>query len=262
MTTIIRAELIRLVRKPFVIAAGIGTVLFGFVAALAVFSSAQETGLTSRRQGTTIAALTGHGGATEAFAVGASFTGFLVFVTFIALIAAEFSGGTFRSLLMRNPHRIRVLAGKLIGVLIVAASVLAVTELCTTIASLIMAPTKDISTDNWFSLAGLVDGIRDYATVFAGVAGWAVFGTLLAVIFRSAPIALGVGFVWAGPFENITSRSWETGYRVFPGQVLASLIEGGSTELSLGRAVVTAAIYVAAAAAIALTIVSRRDVTS
>lgn len=262
MTTIIKAELIRLVRKPFVMIAWLGTLLFGFVAALAVFSSARETGTTSRREGTTLAALTGHGGATEAFAVGASFTGFLVFVTFIALIAAEFSGGTFRSLLMRNPHRIKVLAGKLVGVLLVAAAVLAVAELWTTVASLILAPSKDVSTANWFSLAGAVDGIRDYATVFCGVAGWAMFGTLLAVIFRSAPIALGVGFVWAGPFENITSRSWETGYRVFPGQVLASLIEGGSAELGLGRAIATAALYVASAAAIAFTIVSRRDVTS
>lgn len=262
MTTIIKAELIRLVRKPFVVIAGVGTLLFSVVAALAVFSSARATGVTSRREGTTLEALTGHGGATEAFAVGASFTGFLVFVTFIALIAAEFSGGTFRSLLMRNPHRVEVLVGKLVGVLIVAASVLAIAELLTTITSLIIAPTKDVSTANWFSLAGLADAARDYATVFSGVAGWAVFGTLLAVIFRSAPIALGVGFVWAGPFENITSRSWETGYRIFPGQVLASLIQGGSAELGLGRAVATAALYVAVAAAAALTIVSRRDVTS
>jgi ABC-type transport system involved in multi-copper enzyme maturation permease subunit len=261
MITIIKAELIRLLRKPFTIIAALGTILFGFVAALAVFSSARSTGEAGRR-GTTIAALTGHGGATEAFAVGASFTGFLVFVTFIALVATEFSGGTFRSLLMRNPHRIKVLAGKLAGILLVAAGVLAIAELWTTAFSLVMAPSKDISTTGWFSTAGLVDGIRDYATVLAGVAGWAVFGTLLAVIFRSAPAALGVGFVWAGPFENITSRSWATGYKVFPGQVLASLIEGGSAELSLGRAIVTGAVYVAIAAVIAFTIVARRDVTS
>ena len=49
----------------------------------------------------------GPGGGTEAFAVGASFAGFLVFVTFIALIAGEFSGGTFRALLLRDPHRRR-----------------------------------------------------------------------------------------------------------------------------------------------------------
>src|SRR5439155_22492076 len=58
------------------------------------------------------------------------------------------------------------------------------------------------------------------------------WGTTLAVVFRSVPIALAVGFAWAGPFENITVDSWATGYRVFPGQVLASLIQGGTAELS------------------------------
>ena len=104
--------------------------------------------------------------------------------------------------------------------------------------------------------------MRDYATVFAGVAGWAVFGTTLAVIFRSAPLALGVGFAWAGPFENIVVDSWQAGYRYFPGQVLASLIRGGTAELGMGRAVLTAALYTGIAAAVTLILVSRRDVTA
>ena len=69
-------------------------------------------------------------------------------------------------------------------------------------------------------------------------------------IFRSVPLALAVGFAWAGPFENIVVDSWDAGYRYFPGQVLASLIRGGTPELAFGRAVVTATIYTAIAAAV------------
>ena len=76
------------------------------------------------------------------------------------------------------------------------------------------------------------------------------------------PLALGVGFAWAGPFENIVVDSWQTGYRLFPGQVLASLIQGGTVELGIGRAGVTAALYTAIAAGVTLVLVSRRDVTS
>ena len=98
--------------------------------------------------------------------------------------------------------------------------------------------------------------------MFAGVAGWAIFGTTLAVIFRSVPLALGVGFAWAGPFENIVVDSWTTGYRVFPGQVLGSLIRGGTTELawaepSRPRSSTPASLRVAC-----LALVVRRDVTS
>ena len=98
----------------------------------------------SRRAGTTLAALSGHGGGTEAFAVGASFVGFFVFVTFIALIATEFSGGTFRALLLRDPHRMRVIVGKLAGILVVAAGVVAVIEVATFVASLVVAPAQDV----------------------------------------------------------------------------------------------------------------------
>ena len=94
------------------------------------------------------------------------------------------------------------------------------------------------------------------------LAGWAVFGTTLAVVFRSVPVALAVGFAWAGPFENIVVDSWSTGYRVFPGQVLGSMIRGGTVELGMGRAVATAAVYATIAAVISLVLVVRRDVTS
>ncbi|HEY5421910.1 MAG TPA: hypothetical protein VIK05_00480, partial [Ilumatobacteraceae bacterium] len=81
-------------------------------------------------------------------------------------------------------------------------------------------------------------------------------------IFRSAPLALGVGFAWAGPFENIVVDSWNTGYRVFPGQVLGSLIRGGTIELGFARALVTAAVYTGVAATATLLLISRRDVTA
>jgi ABC-type transport system involved in multi-copper enzyme maturation permease subunit len=264
MIRVIRAELLRLVRRRTVLVTAAGVALFSVVATLVVFSSARGTGVPAGRGrgGTTLAALAGHGGGTEAFAVGASFLGFFVFVTFIALMAGEFSGGTFRALLLRDPRRLQLIAGKLAGILLVAGAAVAVAETCTFVVSLLVAPTRDIPTGDWFSLSSVGQGLADYATVFAGVAGWAVFGTMLAVIFRSTPLALGVGFAWAGPFENIVVDSWRTGYRVFPGQVLASLIRGGSTELGLGRSLFTAALYAAVAAAVALTLVSRRDVTA
>jgi ABC-2 type transport system permease protein len=263
MSRIIRAELMRLLRRRTFVIATIGSMLFALVATLTVFASAKAVGTSNSRQGgTTLAKLAESGGGTQAFAVGASFAGFLVFVTFIAVVAAEFSGGTFRALLLRDPHRLRVIVGKVVGLLIVAAGVAALTEVFSFLASLVLAPTKDISTSAWFSFAGLRSAAHDFGTVFAGITGWAIFGSTLAVIFRSAPLALGAGFAWAGPFENIVVDSWSTGYRVFPGQVLASLIRGGTVELGFTRAAVTATLYAGVAVVGGLFLLSRRDVTS
>ena len=263
MMHIVRAELGRLTGRRSLSLAIAGALLFAAVTTFAVIASATDTGLgDSRRSGVTLSQLSASGGASLPFAVGASFAGFLVFVTFIAVVAAEFSAGTFRALLLRDPHRRRLIVGKLVALLIVAAGIAAIAEIVGMAVAALLAPSQDIATAGWWSLDGLGDAVRDFATVMAGVSGWAIFGTTLAVIFRSTPLALGVGFAWAGPFENIVVDSWDPGYRWFPGQVLASLIRGGTVELGFGRAAATALAYVAVAGTALLLIVDRRDVTA
>ena len=155
MTRIVQAELFRFVRRRTVLAGIAAAGIFAVIASLAVFSTARERGFRSRRAATTLASLNGTGGGTEAFAVGASFVGFLVFVTVIALIAGEFSGGTFRALLLREPRRLRVIVGKLAAILILAAGIVALAEVFTFGLSLVVAPSKDIPTTDWFSLSSL-----------------------------------------------------------------------------------------------------------
>jgi hypothetical protein len=73
---------------------------------------------------------------------------------------------------------------------------------------------------------------------------------------------LGVSFVWAGPFEHLLENVWAGASQWFPGLVLESLIAGGTDELSLSRALMTAVVYVGIAGAVALGLTTRRDVTA
>jgi ABC-type transport system involved in multi-copper enzyme maturation permease subunit len=262
VTAVIRAELGRLCRRRTMVIAAGASLLFAVVTTFSVFSAAPASGPLGPQGGTTLELLGREGGGTEAFATGASFVGFFVFVTFIALLAGEFSGGTLRALLLRNPNRLQVIVGKLVGILLVAAVLVAFAEIASFAIALLMAGGQDVLTSEWFTVGSVGAGLGDFASVFAGVAGWAVFGTTLAVVFRSAPLALGVGFAWAGPFENITIDSWETGLRVFPGQVLRAVIDGGTPALGFGRAMLTAALYVAVAAFVSAVLLTRRDVTA
>jgi hypothetical protein len=126
MMHVVRAELGRFTRRRSLVLSIAAAVLFAVVATSAVVAAAHETGIAdSRRGGTTVAALSAAGGMTVPFAVGASFAGFLVFVTFIAVVASEFSGGTFRALLLRDPHRLRLIVGKIVALLVVAAGIAA-----------------------------------------------------------------------------------------------------------------------------------------
>ena len=88
MIRIIHAELLRLLRRRTMVIAAAPPLLFALVATLTVFSSARDavgSGALTAGAAHRWRALAGTGGGTEAFAVGASFAGFLVFVTFIAL---------------------------------------------------------------------------------------------------------------------------------------------------------------------------------
>jgi hypothetical protein len=165
-------------------------------------------------------------------------------------------------MLMYQPRRLRLLAGKTAGLLAFGAAVLAATEVLTWTAALLLGPTQDVATSNWLTADALVQGLEDYGSVLFWMSGYAVLGTALAVLVRSVPIALAIGIAWAGPFEHLLQDAWGPAGRFFPGLLLEAFAAGGTSEVSASRALLTVALYVAAAAAIAGTVFAKRDVTA
>jgi ABC-2 type transport system permease protein len=255
-----KAELLKLRRRRVAVVAVAGALAFAAIASTAVFLSATQTEGPGER-GATIASLSEAGGATEAFALGVSFTGLVVLVLFIANFAGEFSQGTIRTLLMRQPRRLGLLVGKMAALLVFVAGVLLLAEALTVAASAAIAPSQDVDTGSWLGVDALGQAAGDYGTALLGVASWALLGMAIAVFVRSIPVALGIGIVWAGPFEHIIQDSWTSADRWFPGLLLESLAVGGTDEVAFGRALALVALYVTAAAIAAAVVFARRDVT-
>lgn len=262
MTRMFRAELLKLRRRRVAIAVVCSALAFAAVASISVFLSATDAGGRPTDRGASSDSLSQAGGATEAFAIGASFVGILVLVLFIANVAGELSQGTFRTLLMRQPRRIGLLAGKMAALLVFAAIALALAELLTVAVSAAIAPSEDVSTASWFTLDGLGEAARDYGTALLGVSAWASLGMALAIFVRSVPIALGIGIAWSGPLEHITQDAWTTATEWFPGLLLEALAAGGTAAVSFERALALVAIYVAIAVTAAALVFARRDVTA
>jgi len=255
-----KAELLKLRRRRVAVVATAGALAFAVIASTAVFLSATQTA-GPRDRGATIESLSGAGGATEAFALGASFVGLLVLVLFIANVAGELSQGTIRTLLMRQPRRLVLLAGKMAALLAFVAGMLMLAEVLTVAASAAIAPSQDVATSSWYGLDGLGEAASDYASALLGVCAWALLGMAIAVFVRSIPVALGIGIVWAGPFEHILQDSWTPADRWFPGLLLESLTAGGTDDVAFARALALVAIYVAVAVSAAAVVFARRDVT-
>ena len=262
MAAVIRAELTKLARPRVLLGAALAAILFAVVAALTVFAGADPVRTATPGRGPTLEQLAGPGGGTRAFATGASFVGLFVFVTFIANVAVEFSSGTLRTLLVRQPGRITVLGGKMVALLLFVAGVLVVAEVLTLVVSTAVAPTQDVATRDWFGLSGLGHAAGDYVTALSAATSWALLGMALAVFVRSTPLALGVGIAWAGPFEHLVQDAWTAASDWFPGLLIESVAAGGTPDVSFARAALMVGVYVTVAAGAAFTVFSRRDVTA
>ena len=262
MTAVLRAELIKLTRPRILIATAVAVLIAAAIATVVVFLSAADAGSAPRGRGTDLATLAGAGGATEAFSVGMSLMGFFAFVLFTVNWAAEFSQGTFRTVLMKHPGRLSLLAGKLLGLLAFAAAVLLASLAAVWCWSLVMASIRDVPTDAWFSLAGLREAAGNYANALFGAAAWASFGMALAMALRSTPLALAAGIAWAGPFEHITQQAWGAVSGWYPGLLLEAFVVGGTSDVSYVRALTLLVAYGTLAVSVAALSFARRDITA
>lgn len=261
MRNVFRAELATLLRRRVFVGALLASIAFVAVTSLAVFASAEAAGGPTQDGAPTIQALSAAGGGTEAFSSGIGFVGLFVMVAFITRLAGEFSHGTLRTLLMKEPRRLRVVLGKMMALLAFMATVLLLAEALTFAASVLMAPGQDVDTSAWYGLDSSRAAAGDYVAAFLGLSAWGFYGMTLALIIRSVPIAVGVGVAWAGPLEHITEQSWQTATRWFPGLQLEALVAGGTGDVSYERAILLTSVYVALAVTIALFTLTRRDVT-
>jgi ABC-type transport system involved in multi-copper enzyme maturation permease subunit len=261
MMRALRSELVKLRRRRVLIVTALTTLIFSIGSAEIVLVAASRTANPADR-GVTFAELAEAGGGTKVFTTAVSFAGTFLFVVFVGAVAVEFSRGTFRTMLLHEPRRLRLLAGKMAGLLFFAAVVLAAAEVLTWVAAKVFAPSQDVATGAWFSLAALSDAVADYASVLYWITGYALLGMMVAVLVRSVPLALGVGIAWAGPIEHIIQDAWSTSERLFPGLLLEEFVAGGTSEVSASRAFLTVTAYVLIAVAIAATSFARRDVTA
>ena len=255
-----RAELTKLLRRRVLLVTGVVSLLFAVGGSAIVLAAAEPRPGAGRAP--TLQSLAAAGGGTEIFRVAVSFAGTFLFVVFVGTMAAEFSRGTIRTMLLHQPRRVPLLAGKLAALLTFAAATLAVTETSTWVAARVQAPGAGVETAAWQSAAALGAAVGDFGAVLVWITGYAALGTTVAVLLRSVPLALAVGIAWAGPVEHLIQDAWSPASRLFPGLLLEAFAAGGTTEVTAARALAIIAAYVVAAAAVASTVFGRRDVTA
>ena len=260
----IHAELIKLTRRRVVVGTAVAVTVIA-VGGTAIGIAAAEPATTAVRQpdqAISIATLEQAGGGTALFAQTVGFMSAFLTAVLVATVAAEFTRGTFRTMLLQQPRRGRVLAGKVAALVGVMAAAAAMGEVVSWLTSRLLASSQGIDPAAWTTLAGVTAGLEDLGRALLFLTGTAVFATMVGVLTRSVPIGVGAALVWLGPIENIIGDSWDPAARWFPGLLLRAVISPGSTGVTTGRALVTLAAYAAVAVTITAYALRRRDVTS
>jgi ABC-2 type transport system permease protein len=255
-----RADLRRFLKPTYLLAA-IG--LPGFFGLMVTALAFNQLG-----GGTTTAA---PGGATVTMAEATASNGYLLglnlafsFIGVIAVtmaaisVATDYSQGTLRNLLVRQPNRVRLLLGKLLALWVLMTISAIAATITSTLAAHALASGSGVSTTAWdlSLLVGRTAGLS------VGLFGWAVIGALLATIFRSVPAAIGAGIGWALPVETIIGSTWKAGKSWFPGGIFQAIASAGSATVPLQRAITVGVAYFAIGIGAALIVFKRREVTA
>lgn len=260
---VLRSELVKLRRRGMYIGLALMVGLGGGVSPLLSIVAASRIAASKDRGPRvrlilTTASLRAPDGLGKLVSGGATLVGVVALVLFAMSFASEFSHGTLRNLLVREPHRLRLFFGKLAGMAVFVSIGVIAAAVLSVIVSYAMAPTHNIATSAWtFAPVGAALG-----RVLLTTLGWGVLATTLAVIVRSPAPAIGVGVVYVLLVDPIIVAAWSTGGRWLPGQLLEAVAQGGTTQVSLLRASIVVAVYCAVLLAAGAGIFARRDVAS
>jgi len=260
-----RSELLKL-RRSSVIFGG-GAVLAGFtvLATVLTFTTATATGSAAqngRYATSTFAGLAGANGLTRGFANAAGLLGILVFVLFLTSMTSEYSHGTLRMLLTRQPRRARLLGGKFLALVAVTTAAMMAALLLSAAVAIPLAHSRGIATTAWFTVGGLGHLASNYGNALLAVVFFGTAGFALAVLLRSTVLALGVGLAWLLPLENIVQNSWVGSGHWLPGLLFGAVGRGGTDIVSYQVALALAFAYCAIALSVASVRFLRRDVTA
>jgi ABC-2 type transport system permease protein len=157
--------------------------------------------------------------------------------------STEFSGGTLRNLLVREPRRLRLFAGKAVVIAALITAFVVVAYVVAWPAALITAPHYGVSTALWTTS----DGIRSLAgggiDLVLSTLGYSVLGALLGVMLRSPAPAIVAGLAYVFAVEGLLTNSFASLSSVLFASQLDAISHGGTADVGYGSAIAVAAAW-------------------
>jgi ABC-type transport system involved in multi-copper enzyme maturation permease subunit len=247
------------IRRPGMLLGGAGTMMGFAVLAVALTLNRLGTGSGPARD-LTAAMLDASNGFALLIANAVTLFGVVALAVGAVAVGMEYSNGTLRNLLVRQPGRLQLLAGKLVAL----ASFVAIAVVLATgvglVTALVMAPSYSISTTAWLTGEGVRSMLSTTGNLLLSTVAWGAIGAVLAVVLRSTAIAIAGGLAYILVVESLLSATISGSGQWLPGQLIATIAHGGTSDVSYTSALILVGIYLVAALGLAASLFRSRDV--
>lgn len=263
MIRVVIAEL-RKLRRPSLLLGTIATVgglsaLFTSIVFLMINS---KSGNTKRGESISAAELSHPLGLIYGFRLVGVFLGVVALCIFASQTAQEYSLGTLRNLLVRQPSRMKILAGKFIVMKLFALVMVLFAGLLSIGISYALSGRAKVDTTTWSSSTAMHLLFENTLNIFISTLCFGTFGMILGLLLRSPISAIAVGVLWNLILENILGALIKSTAKWLPGINFQNLGTGGSFELSYKHSIVISLGYLVIGGGLAAILFKRRDVAN
>lgn len=263
MFNVARAEL-RKLRRPTLLISTILVVAVLTALFTAIVFLRANSGQSNGQRGEIIspAVLSQATGLIYGFKIVSFFLGITALCVFASQTAQEYSLGTLRNLLVRQPSRMKLLSGKYLAMVIFAIALVMIDAIVAIGISYSLAPHAKVTTSAWFTTAALALLGKTFINVLLATIAFGTFGMVLGLLFRSPISSIATGVIWSLILETILGGVVSSTQKWLPGQNFDNVAQGGSTAVSYHWSMLLGAGYLAVGFTIVAVLFKRRDVAN
>jgi ABC-2 type transport system permease protein len=188
--------------------------------------------------------------------------GIIALCVFAAQSAQEYTYGTLRNLLVRQPKRLTLLMGKYAAMKTFALALVIINAVVSIAISIYLSDRAKVATDLWFTSAGWSAIAHALVNVYISVIFYAVIGIALGILLRSPISAISIALVWILIIENLIGAVKPVTLKWMPGNQFATIAQGGTPTISYSHALIVGTSYVLVALLLSSFLFTKRDVAN
>ena len=162
------------------------------------------------------------------FSNSAGLLGLVALCVFAAQTAQEYTYGTLRNLLVREPRRIRLLIGKYLSMSVFSLISVIVSAATSVALAFALSGTARVATEAWRTSDARTTLLETFVNVLISTIGYGTIGMVLGLILRSPISSISIGVAWLLVVESIVSIAWSPSADWMPGTLLNIVASGGS----------------------------------